>query len=631
MHVIGTAGHVDHGKSTLVVALTGINPDRLKEERERLMTIDLGFAWLKLSDEEEAGIIDVPGHRDFIENMLAGVTGIDAVLFVIAADEGVMPQTREHLAILDLLGVKAGIIALTKIDLIEDPEWIQMVEEDIRALTQATVLEGAPVIRVSALTGVGIPELKYQLNQILSRKPSRQNLGRPRLPVDRVFSITGFGTVVTGTLMDGEFHLGDEVEILPGEISGRIRGLQTHKKKENLAVPGSRTAINLTGIKSEHVRRGDVIVHSGSTYQTSTLVDVRIRVLPEINDRIRHNFEATLFVGTSEVQCRVRLLGVEELKSGDSGWLQLELKKPVVVEKGDRFILRKPSPGETLGGGWIVDAHPTSRHKRFNPEILARLEKLDSGSPSEIFLQTMLESGPARLIDLRNKARLDRNTADRVIGELYSGNQIIPLEQGEMISDSTVIVVATKTWEMLVQRVDDELVVFHQMYPLRRGMPRDQLKNYLRLSGNVFGLIVQKCIQDEIISEKDGCFQIPGRDVVFSGVQKEQIARLLARFTEMPYSPPPVKDCQNELGEELYRAIVEAGYLVQVSSEIVFQRSDYERLLVEVRDLLITNGTITVAEFRDRYRTSRRYALAFLEHLDSLKVTIRQGDMRTLA
>src|SRR4030042_1094498 len=281
MHVIGTAGHVDHGKSTLVQALTGTHPDRLKEEREREMTIDLGFAWLTLPSGEEVGIVDVPGHRDFIENMLAGIGGIDAALFVIAADEGMMPQSTEHLAILNLLQVDGGVVALTKIDLITDPDWLDLVEDDIRSALKNTVLETAPIVRVSSRTRQGIPELLERLSECLADRPARADLGRPRLPLDRVFTMTGFGTVVTGTLSEGNLQTGDEVEILPPGLHTRIRGLQTHQRKEEIAIPGSRTAVNISGVTVDQIKRGDVITHPG-TYQPTRRIDVRFRLLPEL-------------------------------------------------------------------------------------------------------------------------------------------------------------------------------------------------------------------------------------------------------------------------------------------------------------------------------------------------------------
>ena len=320
MRVIGTAGHVDHGKSTLVEALTGTHPDRLKEEREREMTIDLGFAWFTLPDGEEVGIIDVPGHRDFIENMLAGVGGIDAALFVIAADEGVMPQTREHLAILNLLQIQGGVVALTKIDMVDDVEWLDLIEDDIRRVLLGTILELAPIIRVSGRKKIGISALLTALADCLRDKPTRADYGRPRLPIDRVFSIAGFGTVVTGTLSDGHFQVGDEVEILPHNIKGRVRGLQSHKRKEDAAVPGSRTAVNISGISIEQVQRGDVLTHLRD-YRSTSRFDARYRHIIDASTALRHNTEVKLFLGAAEVLARVRLLGCEELNPGETGWI----------------------------------------------------------------------------------------------------------------------------------------------------------------------------------------------------------------------------------------------------------------------------------------------------------------------
>ena len=320
MRVIGTAGHVDHGKSTLIEALTGIHPDRLKEEREREMTIDLGFAWMTLpaSEDEEAeeiGIVDVPGHRDFIENMLAGIGGIDAALFVVAADEGVMPQTREHLAILDLLQIQGGVVALTKIDMVDDSDWLDLVEADIYDTLQGTVLEQAPIVRVSAKARLGLDELKAALKDSLATKAPRADLNRPRLPVDRTFTIAGFGSVVTGTLSDGELQVGDEVEILPQKLRGRIRGLQTHKRKEQIAIPGSRTAVNITGVSLEQIERGNVVAHPGD-YRPTQRLDVQFRLLSDASQPVKHNMEVKLYLGATEVLARLRLLGAESSTPG---------------------------------------------------------------------------------------------------------------------------------------------------------------------------------------------------------------------------------------------------------------------------------------------------------------------------
>ncbi|RMF28066.1 MAG: selenocysteine-specific translation elongation factor, partial [Chloroflexi bacterium] len=350
MRVIGTAGHVDHGKSTLVKALTGIDPDRLREEKERQMTIDLGFAWLTLPGGEPVGIVDVPGHKDFIENMLAGVGGIDAALFVVAADEGVMPQTREHLAILDLLEVKTGVVAITKADLSESPEWLELVMAEVSETLEGTCLEGAPLIPVSAKTGEGLTELLAALEEVLATSEPRRDRGRPRLPVDRVFTISGFGTVVTGTLIDGSFEIGQEVEIQPQGLRARIRGLQTHKRAIEKAVPGSRVAVNLSGVSKEQLWRGSVVTTPGWLRPT-LLVDARLRYLEDARHPLRHNAEVKFFSGSTEVMARVRLLSHQELPPGETGWVQLRLAAPVPLVKGDRFIIRRPSPPATIGGG----------------------------------------------------------------------------------------------------------------------------------------------------------------------------------------------------------------------------------------------------------------------------------------
>jgi selenocysteine-specific elongation factor len=629
MHVIGTAGHVDHGKSTLVAALTGINPDRLKEEREREMTIDLGFAWVTLPDGELVGIIDVPGHRDFIENMLAGVGGIDAALFVVAADEGIMPQTREHLAILDILQVGAGVIALTKIDLVDDPEWLAMVEEEIRQVTRNTVLADAPLVRVSARTGAGLQELEYALSRALSSRPPRTNLGRPRLPVDRVFTIQGFGTVITGTLVDGELHIGDEVEILPSRLRGRIRGLQTHKQKEETAIPGSRTAVNISGVSIDQVKRGDVVVFPG-VYRSTKLIDVRFRLLADTASPIRHNQELKLFLGTSETQARVRLLGSEELKPGEEGWLQLELGQPVVAVKGDHYILRRPSPGETLGGGEIVESHPKSRYKRFSTEVLARLEALSFGTPAEILLQAMISLEIAPLRDAVEHSRLDPASARQAIQDLVLSDQIVVFETAELLYDSQVLVMARQSWLQVSGQAVDEVTAYHQLYPLRRGMPREQLKSRLKFPASLFSVLVRKCVQDGLIADLGAILFLPGREIFLSIHQQDQVNALLERFARAPYSPPSIKECQAELGDELYNAMVENGQLIPVSDEVVFRQEDYQFLLADLNQQLKTEGTLTVAQFRDRYNTSRRYALAFLEHLDAVGITTRQGDIRRL-
>jgi len=630
MRVIGTAGHVDHGKSTLVRALSGINPDRLKEEQAREMTIELGFAWMTLPDGEPVGIVDVPGHRDFIENMLAGVGGIDAALFVVAADEGVMPQTREHLAILDILQIPAGIIVLTKCDLVNDPEWLDLVEADVRKAVQGTVLDEVPLVRVSARTGLGLEELKQKLAVVLEQRPARPNLGRPRLPIDRVFTISGFGTVVTGTLMDGGLKLGEEIEILPQGLRGRVRGLQGHKMKEEMAQPGSRTAVNITGINVDQVNRGNVLITPGK-YTPSGRLDAWVRLLPDASLSLKHDSEVKLFVLASEVVARLRLLGTDELKPGEEGWLQLELRDPVVAVRGDRFILRRPSPGETLGGGMIVDPHPAGRHKRFDLQVLERLESLRQGSPAEVLYQASLASGPTIVKEIIAQARLSTDQAAAALQELLANNLLLKLEPGSPDPASELLVVAAARWETETARSLAEVEQFHKTYPFRKGMPREELKSRLKyFPARLFNAALKLWVSEGKLAEIGALVLLPGFKPRFNPQQQTQVDRLLARLAQNPYATPSVKECLAEVGEEMYNALLDQGFLAQVSPEVVFRKQDYETMVHSVQEVIQKNDSITAAEFRDRFNTSRKYALALLEHLDQIGVTIREGDFRKL-
>lgn len=631
MRVIGTAGHVDHGKSTLIERLTGIHPDRLKEERERQMTIDLGFAWMELPGGEEVGIVDVPGHRDFIENMLAGVGGIDAALFVVAADEGVMPQTREHLAILDILQIKSGVVALTKVDLVEDPGWLDLIEEDVRDVLRGTVLEEAPLIRTSARNGQGIERLIESLEEVLLESQPRKDLGRPRLPVDRAFSIAGFGTVVTGTLSDGQLRVGDEVEIHPQLLRGRIRGLQTHKQKEDVALPGSRTAINISGIALEQIRRGNVVTHVGD-YQSTRRMDVKFRLLPDVSHPLKHNMEVKMFVGSAEVLARVRTLVRDMIYPGEEGWLQLESRYPVVVIRGDRYILRRPSPGETLGGGTIVDPDPGKRHKRFTDGLAARLESLAEGTPVDILYQALITMGIAPLRDVTKYSNLEEHDAQVAIEELINRGEMIILEdgKGELRTKNDILVTSKRYWGQITVNALREVEAYHINHPLRRGMPKEELKSRLRVSGRVFTSITSWLIHQERLQEAGPLVFKLDHEIRFTSQQEQAAQSILEIFATAPYSPPSIKETQAAVGVEVYEAMVNLGLLVPVSSEVAFRREDYDQMLVAIKSLFRENGTLTVAQVRDYFNTSRRYVLAFLEHLDEKGITFRDGDVRRL-
>jgi selenocysteine-specific elongation factor len=620
-YIIGTAGHVDHGKSTLVTALTGIDPDRLAEEKAREMTIDLGFAWLTLPDGESVGIIDVPGHRDFIENMLAGVGGIDLALFVVAADEGVMPQTREHLIILDLLGIPGGVVALTKTDMISDPEWIDLVTLDLIEAFQGTVLEHAPIVPISARMGDGLDTLVAALSDALQHAQPRADRGKPRLPVDRVFSISGFGTVATGTLIDGALRVGDEVEILPSGRRARIRGLQTHKQAASEVNPGSRVAINLSGVTTDEIQRGDVIAAPG-LLQPTTLIDVSFQHIGDAPRPLKHNSEVKFFSGAAEATAHVRLLGDRALAPGASGWLQLRLETSLAVEKGDRFILRYPSPAETIGGGAVLDAHPAHRWRRFKPEIITRLETLAAGRPEDLLLQ-MLEGQTAL-------TRVQTQAASKLGAAAFEEALRLLEVRDDIIYTGGDLVMARAAWNRLVKRVEEELHTYHTSYPLRIGMPREALRSRLSLEGKMFNPLISYAAQQGIVVDEGASIHLPDHSVSFTVKEQAAVDRLWEAVRQNPANPPNVKDAGAMVGEDVLQALIERGDFVLVSEDVLLDSATCASWMQQVEEFIQQEGAITVAQARDLFGSSRKYVLAFLEHLDSTGVTKRSGDERVL-
>jgi len=628
VRVIGTAGHVDHGKSTLIQALTGTHPDRLIEEQKREMTIELGFAWWQLPNGEEVGVVDVPGHRDFIENMLAGIGGIDAVVFVVAADEGVMPQTREHLAILDILQIKAGVVALTKIDLIEDSDWLDLIELELRETLSGTVLENSDIVRVSAKTGMGMDVLQDSISSLLANRPKRQDIGRPRLSIDRVFTMAGFGTVVTGTLIDGSFRIGDEVEVLPTGLKGRVRGLQNHKQQGEVSNPGSRSAVNISGLNVDQIDRGHVLTHDG-TLKPSRRIDVHFRLLPDASHPIKHNQEVKLFIGATEVQARLRLLGQLQLKPGEEAWLQLEPSDPVVAVRGDRYILRRPSPGETLGGGKVLDPHPGKRHKRFAQPVLDRLEALQVGKPDEVLLQALIRIGVGPYHQVIAQSNLEKTDAISAFNLLNENGQAIVLEEKGELKDKS-LVTSQVFWDGFEKNVMTEVGKFHQTNPLRLGMPREEIKSKLKLDTLIFNAMFARMILRKKLAEKGPLVYVPEHKVEFTSIQKKQVDELLVIFEKAPFSPPTIKKCIEQVGEDVYLAMVDLEILLQLSGEIVLRTSDYQEAIKDVTELISKNGSMTLGQARDHWGTTRRYVQAILEFMDSQNITRRDGDARVL-
>jgi selenocysteine-specific elongation factor len=671
MSCIGTAGHIDHGKSTLVKALTGIDPDRLAEEKERGMTIDLGFAWLTLPGGREVSIVDVPGHEGFIKNMLAGVGGIDAALLVIAADEGIMPQTREHLAILDLLHVPRGVVALTKADLV-DEDWIEMVREEVAEVLLPTTLAGSAIIPLSAYTGQGLPELVAELERLLDEAQERQNIARPRLPIDRVFTMTGFGTVVTGTLLDGVFKTGQEVEALPQGIKTRIRALQTHRYAVEIAHPGSRVAINLANVPRSELQRGNVVTLPGQ-FQPTVLIDARIQLLPDAARPLSHNTLVDFYIGSEEVPASVRLLDKDELKPGESAWAQVRLSRPAVMARRDRFILRIPSPSMTVGGGEVIDTHPRY-HRRFQAAVLSRLETLERGTPEELTLAALDRRRETAKVGAREAGKPGATKPGRgqarPIGKPGRGqarpvpySRTLGYEMGEVVKQSglgqNVTQQALETllkegrvrqigtfwcaqavWETLREETTRLLREQHQHYPLRSGLSKEEWRARLGLPLKMANEVLTALQAEGVVAEAvsvtsaaGSALRLPNFSPAFTPEQKQQVDQLLHQFRDHPFTPPGRVEAETLVGSEVVGALIEQGTLVKVGNAadvVLFLRESYDEALARLLAYLREHGKMTAAEARDVLGTTRKYILPLLEHMDERRLTRRIGDERVV-
>ena len=619
MYVIGTAGHVDHGKSTLVEALTGIDPDRLREEKERGMTIDLGFAWLQLPSGNETSIVDVPGHERFVNNMLAGVGGIDLALLVVAADESVMPQTREHLAILDLLRVERGLVAVTKRDLV-DEDWLELVIADVEDTLEGTMLEGAAIYPISAMTGEGLPELIAAIDTMLDDTPPKRDVGRPRLPIDRAFTISGFGTVVTGTLIDGKISTGQDVELVVAGKSTRIRGLQTHKKGQTEAQPGTRVAANIINISQDEVARGEVLTTEGWMRPTDAM-DVRLRVIPDAPHALRHNMYITVHTGSSEVVGRLRLLERDALEPGETGWAQLKLDSPLAVVKGDYYVIR--SNRTTLGGGNIVETH-ARRHRRRHAPTIERLEMMELGSTQDILLKTIETSEPSEFGALVNRANMDANTVKSELETMATTSLVVKLGSGGIGPGS--ILYSAGGWNGVVEKTQQSLDAYYRQFPLRRGAPKEELRSRLGMSAQVFNLAFAR-LQEQAIVEEDGArARLPGYEPTLNDAQNKQVAAYLQTLESDPFSPPT----DAPLDDEVLNLLDEQGKVVRVSETVVYSADAYAEMVKIISDYIRENGEISVANVRDVLGTSRKYALALMDYLDHKRITRRMGDTRVL-
>jgi selenocysteine-specific elongation factor len=621
--VVGTAGHVDHGKSTLVRRLTGIDPDRLQEEKAREMTIDLGFAWLELPTGPSVSIIDVPGHERFIKNMLAGVGGLDAALLVIAADEGPMPQTLEHLAILDLLGISRGIVVISKSDLVDD-DWLELVVEETRDTLAGTTFADAPILPVSAETGHGIDRLLLELTALLETVPQQARAGKARLPVDRVFSVAGFGTVVTGTLLGNEMKIGQELEVLPSMARARVRGLQSHGEKVEIALPGSRTAINLSGVDRESLQRGDVVTEPGWLRPTM-MIDARLRLLGGAPQPLVQNDPVDIFVGAAETPAHVTLLDRDEIAPGDEGWVQIRLDRPIVAFEGDQFIVRQASPSITIGGGRVLNAHP-KRHRRFRTEVIEELETRESGTPQDRVWQ-ILGEGPLEIRRIVELAGGDLESVSETVRDLAGSGDVVVLgDAADGNYPPSRIVARAEDVSAIAGQVQALLAGFHKQYPLRQGMAREEVRSRLQRPARVFDAVLQNLVSAGEIRDSGGVLALVGFEVHLNPAQQELADRYLEALEAQPVAPPA--PAAFNIDGELLGALAGQGLVVRMGEGVVYSRSTVERIRQETLKLIDEQGQITLAEFRDHFGSSRKYAQAVLEYFDQQRITRRIGDVR---
>ncbi len=617
MFVAGTAGHVDHGKSTLIQALTGIDPDRLRVEKTRGMTIELGFAWLELPNCSEISIIDVPGHERFVKNMLMGAGGFDLALIVVAADEGVMPQTKEHIAILDLLEVQHAIAVITKAD-IGDPELIDLVRLEIDEELKDSALQGTDTIAVSAKTGIGISALKRLIaHKITELSPKRDNR-RPRLFIDRSFAMPGFGAVVTGNLTGGSLKTGDNIQILPSGLNARIRGLQSHKEPLQVAPPGTRVAVSMTGISHSEINRGDALVKPRQ-HAISSVFDATIRSIDNAPRPIKHNHRLTAYSGTWEEPATVRILQGNRVEAGQNGYAQIKLRAAKPMLPRDKFVLRDSN--DTLGGGTVLSIN-APRHRRNNPQLIKRLQLLSTGSEQQILIQTISANPLSNRSKIAEIANLDHDAVPHHLQNLIDKKRIVNLDTSSAIG----IYTTHEHWKQMGEDAQSQLEQYHQRYPLRIGMPRQELRNRLHIASPIFDRAVTRMEDENILTQAVAAIRLPQHHVIFTVEQQREVDRYLAVLQQHRYSPP----AWNSIEPEILAALVAERKVVTAGKDVAFIAEAYYEMRDQIIELGTRTGSISISDVRKLLGTSRKYSLALLEQLDRENITMRNGDIRTI-
>ena len=623
--IIGTAGHIDHGKSSLIKALTGTDPDRLAEEQERGMTIDLGFAFLN----DEIAFIDVPGHEKFIKNMMAGASTIDAVLLVIAADDGVMPQTREHLDILKLLQIRHGIVALTKIDMVED-DWLDIVEEDVRDLLQNSFLGNAPIMRVSSTSGKGVAELRTALIELLQQVPSRQDRGIFWMPVDRSFTIKGHGTVVTGSILSGTIKPGDSLELLPAKRVLRVRGLQSHGQSASRAGLGERAALNLMNIAKTDIQRGDVLA-TPDYFEPSTLFDAKLYLLPTAPKALGNRARIRLHIGTREVMSRLKLLGCDKIEPGGDAFVQIMCEDIAVAQKRDPFVIRQYSPQLTIGGGVILDANPAP-HRRSDAAVLQKLASLEKFDPVEVVATIILQhkSKPIKVEDICKESGLDAPKVIKCIDELISKQAVVQISTKPTL-------IHRQNYELLTTAVMDVLRNFHAANPLRPGISRANLMSQSGIkTAQLFDHILRRLGEEGHISESNALIKSTDHEIKLSAEDEKTAQLILDLLEEAAFVTPPARVLAEQVGkpkehiDKILGALIGLGKIIRFEGDIHITSQNVEKAKSLLEEFARKRKEISVGEFRELLGTTRKYAMPILVYFDEAGLTTRVGDVRQI-
>ncbi len=629
--ILGTAGHIDHGKTSLVKAVTGIETDRLKEEKLRGITIELGFASLDLPEGRHVGIVDVPGHEKFVKHMVAGATGIDIVVMVIAADEGIMPQTREHMEICSLLGIRHGFVALTKIDMVE-PDWLDLVTEEVRDFTQGTFLEGAPIVPVSSITGEGIADFIKTLDALCRKVPDRSNSGIFRLPVDRVFTMHGFGTVITGTLISGCIRTGDAVMIYPSKITSKVRGIQAHNQTVEEAAAGMRTAINFQGLEKAVINRGDVLSTPESLFP-SFMVDILLEYLPGNPKVLKNRTRVRFHSGTSEILGNVILLNADEMQPGQSALAQIRLDAPITVVKDDRFVIRSYSPVRTIGGGQVINPIPP-KHKRFQPDIIEGLKRLLEADFESVAVCQTEACGikGVSFNELRIMTNLQEKRLQQTLHGLLSKQTLIQVDK------DPPTFIHRRAYDQLKQDALGHLEAYHKANPLKAGMQKEELKSKLPpfLGPKLYNLLlVQTSKEGAVVAEED-LIRLAAHRISLGEDQAVIRNRILDAYRKSGLQPPYFNDLcvQMNISEnrakEVLMLLVKEGTIVKIKEDLYFDIRAVDDLKERLVNFLIRNGEITTPQFKEMTGVSRKFVIPLIEYFDSKNVTIRIGDIRKL-